>query len=359
MRILLFLVPCTAFVPLQSVSRPKTPLYGDGNPPPFGNWAVPAPAAAPAPAADPYANWGQPAASPVVAPQTQEPVMTSVQPPMQPSAAGGNDAIATLQASQDAVVASIQASMALTPKPELSLSNEPLSSGATVTLQAWDAPGAPNVAWLASTYLPQQVSSLTIFNGPLTDVPHILSRCVNTGNALELAVDVRPRAYGAYEMVDAQGNYPGPEELGRQAFEYSGARNDFFGKFGTDALKSAMDPAQFEGATPLSPSELDLKTGGPLGLYLSMPNTPANIQAIANVRQAVANAWLTWAQETDHNHRPGAPVNTQYVYDSKFRQECYSALLPYYSQQLGGADGAKLAAAESGPLDEGYVGGGS
>jgi hypothetical protein len=60
-----------------------------------------------------------------------------------------------------------------------------------------------------------------------------------------------------------------------------------------------------------------------------------------------------------HAHRPSAPVNTQYVYDSKFRQNAYMAVLPYYSGRFGATDGAKLAAAESGPLDEGYVGGGS
>lgn len=232
------------------------------------------------------------------------------------------------------------------------------------SLTAYDAPGASNVAWLASVCIPGTLSSLTIFNGPLTDVPHVLSRAcvVDSGAHLQVAVDVRPRAYGAYELRDpATGAYPGPEELGRKAFEYSGARNEFFGKFATDALQAVLDPAQFEGAAPLPLSELDRQTGGPLALHLQMPATDGNVARVAALRQAVAEAWLNWATEEGgtHEHRPGAPVNTQYVYDSKFRQNCYSALLPYYQQVLGGADGAQLAAAESGPLDEGYVGGGS
>jgi hypothetical protein len=59
------------------------------------------------------------------------------------------------------------------------------------------------------------------------------------------------------------------------------------------------------------------------------------------------------------NHRPGAPVNTQYVYDTKFKQNAYGALLDEYLALFGPHDGRQLAVGESGPLDEAYVGGGS
>ena len=52
-------------------------------------------------------------------------------------------------------------------------------------------------------------------------------------------------------------------------------------------------------------------------------------------------------------------MNTQYVYDSKYKLNAYSALLPYYQEIYGTDDGAKLAAANLGLLDEVYVGGGS
>ena len=42
----------------------------------------------------------------------------------------------------------------------------------------FDAPGQPNVAWISSLEVPGAVSSLTVFSGPLTDVPHLLSRAV-------------------------------------------------------------------------------------------------------------------------------------------------------------------------------------
>lgn len=57
--------------------------------------------------------------------------------------------------------------------------------------------------------------------------------------------------------------------------------------------------------------------------------------------------------------RPGAPVNTQYVYDTKFKQNAYGALLDEYSALFGPQDGQRLAVGDSGPLDEAYVGGGS
>lgn len=348
------------------------PLYG-ANPPPFGDWGQPT---APAPATanpPPFADWGQPAAAAAPAPVAPAPVPAApaafVPPPAPatpPVAPAGGDPIATLDASQVASVNAIAAAIPdLAVKPDLSWgAQDGVSIGgcSPAVLDARDAPGPANVAWLSSVCIPSKMSSLTIFNGPLTDVPHLLSRCcVVDGNTLALALDFRPRAYGAYELVDADGNYPGPEQLGRKAFEYSGARNDFSKKFGNEQVVAFIDSAiaSFEGATQTVPSELDLLTGGPLAVSMTMPLTDANVATVAALREKAAAAWLGWALEDEHGHRPGAPVNTQYVYDSKFRQNAYSALLPLYTQLFGNDDGAKLAAAESGPLDEGYVGGGS
>ena len=40
---------------------------------------------------------------------------------------------------------------------------------------------------------------------------------------------------------------------------------------------------------------------------------------ILSAREKAANLWLEWATDSSHGHRVGAPVNTQYVYDSKFK----------------------------------------
>lgn len=272
------------------------------------------------------------------------------------------DAVATLEASQAESVNAIAAAIPdLAAKPDQSWAAGASIAGSPTTLDARDAPGPANVAWVSSLCVSNKLSALTIFNGPLTDVPHLLSRCaVLDDNTMSLCIDFLPRAYGAYETKRDDGTYPGPEELGRQAFEYSGARREFETKFGTEEVASYLSSLAFEGATPApAASEFEVETSGPLRLAVTMPLTDANVAAAVAARSQVAAYWLGWATDGSHAHRPGAPVNTQYVYDSKFRQNCYSAVLPIYSNLFGAADGATLAAADSGPLDEGYVGGGS
>lgn len=184
----------------------------------------------------------------------------------------------------------------------------------------------------------------------------------DSDNTMSFALDFRPRGYGAYEMKDAEGNYPGPDVLGREAFTYSGNRKEYEAKFGTPEVEAFMQStlASFEGAivdsTPLT--EFEQITAGPLLLKVNMPLTDGNVAAVTVAREKAADYWLTWALQDGNAHRPGAPINAQYVYDTKYRQNCFAALLPVYNTAFG-ADGASLTAAESGPLDEGYVGGGS
>mmetsp|Transcript_14041 Transcript_14041/g.17692 ORF Transcript_14041/g.17692 Transcript_14041/m.17692 type:complete len:324 (+) Transcript_14041:128-1099(+) len=275
-------------------------------------------------------------------------------------------AISTLSTSQATTISTIASAIPdLAPKPALSLDGTTLIAGSPTTLDARDAPGPANVAWLAGVTVADKMSSLTIFNGPLTDVPHLLSRAVvvDDGTSLTLDLDFRPRAYGAYELKDAQGNYPGPETFGRQAFEYSGNRKDFETKYGTEELISFLQAtvASMEGAapSPRAPSEFDKLTDGPLVMSITMPLTDGNVAAVDRAMTGAANFWLRWATEGGHEHRPGAPINSQYVYDTKYRQNAYSGLLGIYEGIFGAGDGAVLAAKESGPLDEAYVGGGS
>jgi hypothetical protein len=329
-------------------------FLSDGNPPPFTSWS---------------SSGSTPIATPI---PSNENVAQSIMTPNPASSYSssnndGNDPMARLLSSQSASVREILQSIPdLAPKPSFAWNDGSMViNGRPATLAAYDAPGSSNVAWLADLYIPGKLSSLTIFNGPLTDVPHILSRCAldDQNQMLHLTIDIRPRAYGAYEMKDPiTGNYPGPEELGRKAFEYSAARNEFFAYSGIDSLHSLLDTSQFENALPgLAKTEYDILTGGPIALNVCMPVSVFNLQKIAAIRECVVGAWCTWVtkESQQHMHRPGAPVNAQYVYDSKFRQNAYLALLSTYAYHFGNVDGAKLAAAESGPLDEAYVGGGS
>jgi hypothetical protein len=277
------------------------------------------------------------------------------------------DAIATLESSQaDSVKAIALAIPDLAPKPDFTwnVGDGVTVGGCSVTLDARDAAGPANVAWFSSLCVDSKLSSLTIFNGPLTDVPNLFSRCaVVGGDSLQLTLDFRPRGYGAYEMRRPDGSYPGPDELGRKSFEYSGARKEFDTKFGNAEVQSFLSSmiASLESATPNdpNPTELDLLTRGPLYTCVTMPLTDANVAIIAAARETVADCWLAWALDNQHEHRPGAPVNTQYVYDTKFKQNAYGALLNECTNLFGADDGSKIAMGDSGPLDEGYVGGGS
>lgn len=304
--------------------------------------------AAPATVAPPTTVAPPAASVPVQQPQPAAPVASVV--------GGGGDAIATLETSQAATLNTIASMIPdLAPKPDFTWTAT--VDGCVTTVDARDAAGPANIAWMAGLCVESKISSLTIFNGPLTDVPHLVSQCICRDDQLQFKLDFRPRSYGAYEMIRADGSYPGPDELGRKSFEYSGARKEFESKFGNDEMQgfSSSTLASFDGATPNdpNPSELDILTRGPLFTSVTMPNTEANVAAIAIAREKAANFWLMWTKNDQHQHRPGAPVNTQYVYDTKFKQNAYCALLAEYSDIYGPENGQKLAVGESGPLDEG------
>ena len=274
------------------------------------------------------------------------------------------EAINSLASSQATTVQKIQTAIPeLEAKPDFTWKgNDVIVDSCPATLDALDAPGPANIAWLSSLSVENKMSSLQIYNGPLTDVPHLLSRCVVIGeDKLRLTIDFRPRAYGAYEMRKPDGSYPGPDELGRKSFEYSGARSDYDKKFGTDEVKQFLASIPLEGAVPYDtpPSELDLLTRGPLYTCLDVPLTDGNIAAVVTAREKAADFWLSWAQDSEHEHRPGAPINSQYVYDTKYKQNAFGALMNEYTSLFGTEGGKQLAIGDSGPLDEAYVGGAS
>lgn len=274
------------------------------------------------------------------------------------------EAISSLASSQANTVQKIQTTVPeLEAKPDFTWNgNDVIVDSCQATLDARDAPGPSNIAWLSSLCVEKKMSSLQIYNGPLTDVPHLVSRCVVLGeNKLRLTIDFRPRAYGAYELRKPDGSYPGPDELGRKSFEYSGARLDYDKKFGTEEVKQFLSSIPLEGAVPCDtpPSELDLLTRGPLYTCLDMPLTDANVAAIVTAREKAADFWLSWAQDSEHEHRPGAPINSQYVYDTKYKQNAFGALMNEYESLFGAEGGKQLAIGDSGPLDEAYVGGAS
>ncbi|KAL7490166.1 hypothetical protein ACHAW6_015907 [Cyclotella cf. meneghiniana] len=310
------------------------------------------------------------AAAPTSSPAPSQPSPASTSSSFSGTATASS-AIASLSASQSQILSRIASSIPdLAPKPDLSYdaSSGLIVHGFPVILDARDAPGPSNIAWLSSLCIDSTLSSFTVFNGPLTDVPHLLSRCAvdHERDRMRFFLDFRPRAYGAYDLRKPDGTYPGPDVLGRKSFEYSGNRRQFDEKFGTPEVISFLDGVvdSLEGCVRLgqdidSLGELERVTRGPLALDVLVPISEHNIHTIIRARETAANYWLTWALDPAHAHRPGAPINSQYVYDTKYKQNAYGALLNFYRGLYGQVDGEKLAVADSGPLDEAYVGGGS
>ena len=201
--------------------------------------------------------------------------------------------ISKLEASQALVLAKIALSipdLALKPGVGYDASSGFVvgAPGDRVKLGASDAPGPANVAWLSDLCVDSRLSSLTVYCGPLTTVPHLISRCAvsvvgedgSGGKRLELFLDFRPRSYGAYEMRNpSTGGYPGPDVLGRKSFEYSGARKDYETKFGTEEVatflagvrSSLVGAVDNPGLGDAGLSELETLTRGPLALDVTMP----------------------------------------------------------------------------------------
>lgn len=194
-----------------------------------------------------------------------------------------SSAITMMEKSQGITVEKIAKSIPdLALKPDASQTFVLSDSGCRVKLDASDAPGPANIAWLSDLCVESRLSSLTAYCGPLTNVPHLISRCsiLPDGKTINLFIDFRPRAYGAYEMRDpTTGNYPGPDILGRKSFEYSGARKDYETKFGTEdvALFLKQVRLSLNGVTDNTSSgdaglsELETLTRGPLALDTTMP----------------------------------------------------------------------------------------
>lgn len=230
-------------------------------------------------------------------------------------------AIAKLEASQALSVARIASSIPdLSLKPDASYDTSSgfvVGDDCRVKLGASDAPGPANVAWLSDLCVDSRLSSLTAYNGPLTSVPHLISRCaVSVGDdgaakRLNLFLDFRPRSYGAYEMRDpSTGNYPGPDTLGRKSFEYSGARKDYETKFGTeDVANFLLDVrSRLSGASD-NPglgdpglSELETLTRGPLALDVTMPLRWVcclDFALVFFLRSSLFNIFRPWRTPTD------------------------------------------------------------
>lgn len=240
-------------------------------------------------------------------------------------------------------------------------------AGSSGTIEAYEGPGAPNVAWCSGLQMKGGSvtrGSITAFCGPLTDVPHLVAQCGVSDGGIDLYIDFRPRAESAYDPECATlDDYPEPTT--REAFAEGSNRKDFAGAFFTadaEAAKAAL--LALPGATPnpITKEQMTTISGGPLLVDLRLPLDDASAAAAAAACTAACERWLEWMLTAEDNKR-GLPAGMRqtatYTRDTKVRQQHFGFLLGKYTALFGAAEGKDLTAADAGPLDEAYVGGGS
>jgi hypothetical protein len=240
-------------------------------------------------------------------------------------------------------------------------------AGASGTIHAYEGPGAPNVAWCSGLQMKGADvarGSITAFCGPLTDVPHLVAMCGVSDGGIDVYIDFRPRADGAYDPACASlDDYPAPET--REAFAEGGNRKDFAAAFFTaeaEAAAAALLGLPGASAAPISKEQVATISGGPLLVDVRLPLDDASAAAAASACTAACERWLEWMVSAEDNGR-GLPAGMRqtatYTRDTKVRQQHFGFLLSKYTPLFGADEGKALTAADAGPLDEAYVGGGS
>ena len=235
--------------------------------------------------------------------------------------------------------------------------------GCTGKAVGFEAPGAAsNVAWCSGLTMAGDDyarSSLTVWVGPLSDVPHLAVSCGVSDGGVDLSIDFRPRSAAGYDGRDPE-PYPDPET--REAFTESGERKDYAGAYYTeDAFAWRAALMELGENTPLSAEEMARTSAGPLYLDLKLPATEEAAAAAAAACEAAIERWTGWMAGSTDNGRDlpaGARQTKVYDRDTKVRQAAYGGLLAKYTARFGD-DGKGLAAADAGPMDEAYVGGAS
>lgn len=252
----------------------------------------------------------------------------------------------------------------------------------------------PLVSWLsllsistetaeATTDSPRAIQDqvqLTAWCGPLTDVPHLITKLAivdnrNDGNGssddspsyLRLMIDFRPRLDAGYQDADR-------EPASRSDFVKAGVRRDYDGAFFTpetrqwraSVLSSCQEDHGAVESTEIPQAKVFSRAGsgkgdwsqchGPLYLDLSMPHNEGSLQTALSACTAAADRWLDWVQaaSTDTD-QASSWMNSRLVYDrdNQVRIELFSEAVEDYGKMFGNDEktGRIIALADAGRLD--------
>jgi len=236
-------------------------------------------------------------------------------------------------------------------------------AGTTGSVRSYEGSGAPNVAWCSGLELSGARASISAFCGPLTDVPHLIASAGISDGGIDLYIDWRPRADAAYDPAcTTLAEYPEPSD--RNMFAQGSARKDFASCFYTEDAEAWREALLAQGTPnpPLSVEQAATVSAGPLLIDIRLPLTDAAAAAASDACAAAVDRWLGWmtgAGEMKRELAAGAKQTSTYARDTKVRANHFGFLLGKYTALYGAEEAHALATADAGPLDEGYVGGGS
>jgi len=220
----------------------------------------------------------------------------------------------------------------------------------------------------------QDQVQLTAWSGPLTDVPHLITRLSvvhaadESNESLRLMMDFRPRLDAGYQ--------DDPEPTSRAAFVKAGVRRDYDTAFFTPEtrqwretmLASCHDHGAVENAVPSAKVFSRVGSGkgdwsvchGPLYLDVTMPHTETSLRTCLTACQDATDRWQTWVKAANTDTDDASSwMNSRLIYDrdNQVRAELFSNAVGEYEELLyGDADadadkGRVIALADAGRLD--------
>ena len=157
-----------------------------------------------------------------------------------------------------------------------------------------------NVAWCSGLTSSGGVDrgSVTVWNGPLTDIPHLTAASGVSDGGVDLLIDFKVRAECAY---DPSGEYAEPDS--REAFMQGSNRKDFAADFFTEEVTAWADGLRtLDGATDAE--SIDAATMATLGaspvrVCLRLPLSADAAAAAAAACERAVDLWLSWAPGVD------------------------------------------------------------
>lgn len=136
-------------------------------------------------------------------------------------------------------------------------------------------------------------SQLTVWNSPVSDVPHLRTSVDVTHNGIALLIDFIPRSEGGYDAkfeMDESG-YPEPDS--REAFAQAGVRKDLNERFFTPEVRawrtSLLEKLGVQ--TSLPPAS---NVCGPLYLDVRLPLSNESATAAFTAVADALEQWLGW-----------------------------------------------------------------